>query len=1086
MVTLQLFGNPQLKKEEGVVRVGTRKGIALAAYLVVTGESQSRDTLVALLWPELDQKRGRAALRSTLSALKKGLGDIGLLVDGEQVGWDDTAVSCDVTQFKDQMVTVQSHDEKTLCADCVAALQTAVSLYRDDFLLGFGLSDSIPFDDWQFMETEQLREQFVFALRRLIGGLEAQSKFEEAVGLARRWLALDPLLEEAHQAVMRLYGGMEQQTAVQRQYDRCVTILAEELGVEPSAETVAVYEAAMKINKENEDGRLTSRKPKQSLVSSFQSLTPLVGRVNELDQIDARLADDGCRLLTLVGGGGMGKTRLALETAVRHQARFVPLAAVVDESHLVGAIAGALGFSFYGTQPPKVQLLDFLREKSFLMVLDNFEHLVDGATLLTTILQHAAGVKILATSRERLRVHGEWIVEIGGLPVEYGNGTAVQFFIQTAQRIYPDFPVNDHLADIERICQMVEGMPLAIELAAAWVRTLDCAEIAEEIAHNLDFLETNLRDLPERHRSLRAVFDHSWALLDEREREGFRRLSIFRGGFDRRAATAVTQTRLPTLSALVDNSLLRREGNGRYQVPEALRQFAAEKRRPIEPELNREHARYFADFLQAQEAGLKGGGQQKATLDGISAEIENVRQAWHWAVENGDETAVKRGMESLFLYYEMRSLFEEGVAAFRGTGDWRLEIRRGRFLHRLGRYQEAQPVVEKSLAEARSAKDTGEMALALLNLGYVSWSMSSYDEAQQYFEESLMLYRQSGAKFGALRVLNGMAITPQNLPRMRELLEESLAIAQEIGDLWGVARALNNLGMVSRDVVETQRLSEEAIAICREIDDRYLMTFPLINLGHTVRMQGDFVRARALYEESLATCREIGFRPGAARCYSHLGTVAAALGEYETAVAYCLDGIPLCQTLGDQRGLGLLYYTQGFVLLDGEITESRGSLSAGDCFGRSLEIFRETADRQGEAWPLLGLARLAFFNGDILLAKQRAEEAVIIFEQVGDKHGLARVALLLGQMGNGERMKAGLETAVSLQAPPLIHQALVTVATTGQPVLGLALARFVGEQTAVTDVVRRWADGLVESWENNGMETAVKFTQLEQAIKAAQ
>jgi predicted ATPase/DNA-binding SARP family transcriptional activator len=687
MFTLRLFGNPHIEVDgEVVASLGTRKAIALAAYLAVTGSGHSRDTLVALLWPELDQQRGRAALRSTLSALKKGLADTGLVVDGDHVTLSLADVACDVVQFQAHLAAAQRHRhrEDFVCDACLAALKAAVALYRDDFMAGFSLSDSIAFDEWQFFQTEQLRGQLAQVLGRLAANCQDRAQWQEALAYGRRWLLLDPLQEAAHRALMQVYGQMGQLTAVQRQFQKCVELLRDELGVAPSAETVAVYEAARKGR--TGDWGVETKAQSQSPVSSLQSLTPLVGRTAELAQIETRLADPACRLLTLVGSGGMGKTRLGWETAVRHQATFIPLAPVSDTGHLVAAMATALNFSFYGTEPPQTQLLDFLREKSLLLVLDNFEHLLAGATFLLAILQHAPAIKMLVTSRERLHVRGEWIVEIRGLAVEGRNETAVQFFIQTAQRIHPDFPAEAQLADVRRICQLVEGMPLAIELAAAWVRVLDCAEIAQEIEHNLDFLATNLRDLPERHRSLRAVFDHSWQLLSEAERAAFQRLSVFRGGFERGAATAVTNTQLPTLLALVDKSLLRREGDGRYHIPEALRQFAAEKRRAIESELKQEHAHYFAHFLQAREAALKGSGQQKEALAEIGVEIENVRQAWHWAVGQGMETAVVQAMESLFLYYEMRSLFQEGAEMFGEAGVVGVRSRSGRFLQRLGRY----------------------------------------------------------------------------------------------------------------------------------------------------------------------------------------------------------------------------------------------------------------------------------------------------------------------------------------------------------------------------------------------------------------
>ncbi len=290
--------------------------------------------------------------------------------------------------------------------------------------------------------------------------------------------------------------------------------------------------------------------------------TPFVGRDNELNEIVDLLVDPSCRLLTLVGPGGIGKTRLALEagrmmldgstngggsvTRFPDGIYFIPLQSLQSADLLVSTIGDAAGFQFYQGSDIKRQLVDYLQNKSVLFVLDNMEHLLDSASVISEILLNARGVNMLATSREALNLREEWLYPIGGMTIPAENQldqlerfSAVQLFVQSARRAQPGFSLDTERAGVVRICRLVGGMPLGIELAAAWVRALSCGEIADEIAHGIDILETPARNVPERHRNMRAVLDQSWRLLDEDEQRIMRRLSVFRGGFAREAAEAV-------------------------------------------------------------------------------------------------------------------------------------------------------------------------------------------------------------------------------------------------------------------------------------------------------------------------------------------------------------------------------------------------------------------------------------------------------------------------------------------------------------------------------------------------------------------
>ena len=408
-------------------------------------------------------------------------------------------------------------------------------------------------------------------------------------------------------------------------------------------------------------------------------LTPFIGRSAEIAALrDFHENPQSC-LITILGAGGMGKTRLALETARAHLSLFadgvyfVPLASLSSAEHIIPTIAEQVGAQFHLESSPQTQLLRFLARKRMLLVLDNFEHLLDGAGLVTEILEAAPGVTILATSREKLALSGETIFPLEGMPFPDLDGAeeieargAIELFIQSAQRTRADFALRgDDLNQAARICQLVAGMPLALLLAATWVDMLSLEEIADEISGSLDLLQTDLRDMPAHQRSIRATFDRSWQRLSAIEREIFMRLSVFRGGCTRESIQAVSGASLFVIHALVNKSLLWRLPDGRFDIHELLRQYAAEKLEEAGeagPARNA-HSAYFMAFAHGLEAEVKSR-QQQAAFSKIEADFENIRRAWNWATKQRNYDGVDRALESVFLYCEREGRFEEGMELF--------------------------------------------------------------------------------------------------------------------------------------------------------------------------------------------------------------------------------------------------------------------------------------------------------------------------------------------------------------------------------------------------------------------------------------
>jgi predicted ATPase len=720
--------------------------------------------------------------------------------------------------------------------------------------------------------------------------------------------------------------------------------LDKELGVEPSHETRALYE------------RIRSAGEARPHNLPLQ-LTPLIGRERELQQSAERLADPDCRLLTLIGPGGIGKTRLALKAAEEHVGLFlhgvyfVPLAPLSSSEFLVPAIANALDFAFSGRQDPQVQLLDYLRDKEMLLILDNFEHLLTspplgrspvganaptggkegGITLILDILRHVPEVKIVVTSRERLSVQAERVFDVHELafPEEHvtvgvEEYSAVQLFCERAQRVRADFSLAAATTAAARICQLVEGMPLGVELAAASVALFSCDQIADQIARSLDALKATLRDVPERHRSMRAAFEHSWNLLSEEERRAFRKLTLFHGGFEAQAAQAVAGASVWLLSALVKKSLVRRASADRYEMHELLRQYAAEKlceHPQEEAEAQDRHSEYYAEFLYQRAEHLKGERLKEALAE-VNVEIENVRLAWQHAVDQGKTSALEKSLVGLLRFYERRSLFQEGLAVF-GRAAASLEAtfgpldqmagqeavvfglllsQQGWYSHRLGLSEEAKTFLQKSLAILRRLGARWELAKVLNELGVVTYRSGDYAGAKQLYEESIAVCRQLDDRRElavALSNLGNVCRALGEYAQAREFLQESVEVFDERGDLYSMSVSLNNLGEVFRvlgDQLQARQCYRRGLDVRREIDDPMGIAVSLNNLGGVARVLGEYEEAKKLLQESLTIFTELKNRRESAYPLSILGLVARDEGDdrgawtfYQQALAICME-----------------------------------------------------------------------------------------------------------------------------------------------------------------------------------------------------
>lgn len=642
-----------------------------------------------------------------------------------------------------------------------------------------------------------------------------------------------------------------------------------------------------------------------------------VGREGALEEIQALLADTACRLLTLTGTGGIGKTRLAIEAARRAQdafpdgVYFVALQPLLSPDLIVPTLANTINCQFYPGSETKQQLLDFLGEKQILLVMDNFEHLLEGVGLVSELLAYVPALKIIATSREALNLQEEWLYPVRGMRIPRDTSTtdfeeysAVKLFVQSARRMQANFPVSDEQAGIARICRLVEGMPLGLELAAAWVRTLSCNTIADEIEHSLDILETASRNFPERHRNMRAVLDHSWRLLTESEQDVFKRLTLFRGGFTREAAQAVAGASLKMLSTLVDKSLLQRDTFERYDIHELLRQYGEEHLQASAEQSHQahdQHCAYFTALLHQREEDLKGRRQLKA-LDEIEADFENIRAAWLWAIQQQNDEALHRSLQGLYLFCEARSRFQEGSDFFwqaeqslpydHAPLTWsRLRARRMRLQVQgyLKPDVDFSAEIENSLAIAHQHHDLAEMAFCWWTLGEVYFTARDYGQALSFYEQSLAAYRDLNDRIYIARTFQRIGLCYGNTGRFEEfrrLAREGHQLSSDIGDIIGTANCLYNLASaagLTGNLREDEEYLNQVLTLRREIGDRSTIAFTMTALAIVALFTGDMEKARVRASEALTIALNIHHIDTKIFALSALGLITAIEGDYQHA-----------------------------------------------------------------------------------------------------------------------------------------------------------------------------------------------------------
>jgi predicted ATPase/DNA-binding SARP family transcriptional activator len=979
----RLLGPLVVEPHGTVVDVKRAKSSALAAYLACNPQRHTRNHLVSLLWPEVNEARGLASLRTTLWELQRLLGSEWLEVErtGVQLR-PEPEVWVDVHHFQ-RLLKEAGPASRAPSEEQLGALVRAVELYRGRLLEGLALPDCAAFDEWLSLSTERHHLLATQALERLTSALISRGRLHEALPHAQRLVALEPAHEEGHRALMKLYGWLGRWADALRQHQHCLDILREELQAPPQTETLRLLEQLKSRAlppPPSGASALPPREPARSAPSLPAPVTPLHGRAHELRTLLQRLEDPACRLLTLVGPGGIGKTRLALEAArqragsYRDGVRFIALEAVDTPARFATALVEALELPA-SHAPPEARLREYLRSREVLLVLDNLEHLLEAAPLLAELLTHASGLELLVTSRERLSLRGEWVLPLDGLP----ERESLELFALLAARTDASFQLTaDNEAHVARIRQLVAGSPLGLELAAAWASFFSPAELASRLEKNLDFLSAP-RDAPERHQSLRATFLHSWRLLSAEEQGVLRRLVVFQGGCTPEAADDVAGASLPVLTSLTDRFLVRRSHPRRYELHVMIRQFAAEElqARPEEERSARErHGDFFTWALDCR-AKLEGP-TQAAVRQELEAELDNLQAAFRWAVEHRRFESLARALDGLALLHQGRGRFreaqaslQEAVAAVRrgleageeGEGLrpllGRLLAWQAYFALEVSPLPAAMAMIEEAVALLRARPAGVELAFALWTAGCLAMKQGAHSAAEWNFRGSLELGKRLGQQrtvILALEKLSSVATRQGHYLDAIRLLEECLKLYRGLEDGRGMATCLESLGttfLLRGEYTKAETVLQEALLRMGESEYPLERAALLERLAWSLVLGGAPQAARGFYEKSLELGRGLGHPERVAAALHGLGEVALRQGELDSAWQWVEESLEIRQGLHARQAVAESFNTLG------RIASRKGEASrARDCLRAALQSALEISDTSLVLESLVGLAEL--------------------------------------------------------------------------------------------------------------------------------
>ena len=903
-----LLGRLQIEHRRlGTITLTNRKAIGLLAYLLIESDhTHGRESLLGLLWPDLPTASAQNNLRVTWAQLQKALGtsssDERPHLIGDRLALRFNPLSdheLDVARFRTLIEArrLHSHPDPNDCVECAARLAEALDLVRGEFLEQFSLPNCLQFDEWLLMQRQQFQVQVTAALEQLAAFQERAGHLAEAERAIRRLLEYDSLNEAAYRQLMRVLARADQRSAALDVYETSRRILATELGLAPAIETVTLAE------------QIRAHAPFETH-STQPALPPVLTRFFGRQPESARLVDllsrRTVRLVTLTGPGGVGKTRLAIEVAQRmagvfaQDICFVELAGVMDGKSVDDAVAAALHLPTTG-RSSTAAIVDYLRDKSLLLVLDNCEHLVkDCARLVQTLGREAAGLTVLATSRIPLHLDEEHVVRLEPLTTPTLDGPdqlsvadalrfdSVQLFTNRAAQSLLHFTLtNANVLAVARICQHLDGIPLAIEIAAAQTRALPVEAIAERLGQRFAWLNRQVDGILPRQRTLHTLIDWSYGLLNKQERSVLRQLAVFAGGWTLEAAEVVCalgESCTEVLTDLVDHSLVAfgaDAGHQRYSMHETIRQFAQEQLRGSDQEADalERHARYYAELV-ARAAENHAGQSFPKRLRIVVDDHDNVRRTFEWLVAHDSEQALAlvAQLGTTLKFWELGGFFQEGRR-------W----------------------IKRAL-ESTEGSVSLQRGYALLAAADLSSAITDFDYGVQCARQAQGLFQQLGDQRGEIdaRLTYGdLAILTGEFTNLPAQVEEALRMAERFSYMAGTAKARLLLGTIAYHAGENQAAIQyvlPSIAIWRELERPFDLATALNRLAGALSAIGEYAAAQQAYEECRDIYQSLGYQRGVATVIQNLGGDAFDLGDYTWARALFRDSLRIRHHLGLLRG----------------------------------------------------------------------------------------------------------------------------------------------------------------------------------------
>lgn len=869
-----------------------------------------REQIVELLWTDQEPEAAINNLHKSIHAARRAFepdllsgGDSKFILtkEGQIILTAPDGLRIDVLEFETLAAEAfHSTDEKSY--------DNALALYAGDLL------PEDFYEDWTNERRESLRLAHRKLLRKLAALYENRAKFERSAEISRKLIALDELDEDAHRNLMRslALGGNRPQAV--KQFEQCRAVLKKELGVEPERETRELSEQIAsgkfagrakqsQLSSDSNDGK--SSAPPTPRTNLPIQLTSFVGRGEEISEIKKLLAQS--RILTLTGTGGIGKTRLAQKVAAESIDKFadgvwfVELAAIGDAPLVERSVAATLNVQEDATRPLIESVREFLRSKQILLIFDNCEQIVGAcAALAADLLKNCPDLSVLATSREALDTSGEivWSVSTLSLPsdiradatADFTDYEAVQLFIERARLVNPRFSLDaQNTETVARLCRRLDGIPLAIELAAARVRVLSVEQIAARLDNSLQLLTSGGRTTVPRHQTLRAAIDWSYEILSAPEQATWRALSVFAGGFALDAAEFICSDSddnsiLDSLTNLIDKSIVaasERAAETRYSMLETIRQYAAEKLRDAGEEIiiRQLHFDYFLKLAERAESEFSKPAQRE-WFGRVETELDNFRVALRWRI-NGEKNAASglRLCNAMYRFWQAHGYLSEArgwfAAALSLVGDDAEKPVRAEAFYRFGDlanlqgdFAEAQTAFEKSVRLWREAGGSLVRLIGVVEqLAFVAVRLGDYGKAANLYGECLDFWRESGEQIGVARVLNGFGVLARyegDYDLAASRLEEGLSIFRFLNHKYGLTAMTHNLGeakLYQGDLIRAETLLRESLDLAREITDKRWESYALTTLGNLAVERGDFLQAIINFKTALTICREIGEKP---------------------------------------------------------------------------------------------------------------------------------------------------------------------------------------------------------------------------------